>query len=31
MSAFKFDTVILGVAVLVLGYLIYNNSKNKSF
>jgi len=30
MSAFKFDTVILGVAVLVLGYLIYNNSKNKS-
>jgi hypothetical protein len=29
MSAFKFDTVILGVAILVLGYLIYNNSKNK--
>ena len=30
MSAFKFDTVILGVAVIVLGYLMYNNSKYKS-
>ncbi len=30
MSAFKIDTVILGVAVLVLGYLIYNNSKYKN-
>ena len=30
MSTFKIDSVILGIAVLVLGYLIYNNSKNKS-
>jgi hypothetical protein len=30
MSTFKIDSVILGIAVLVLGYLIYNNSKNKT-
>jgi len=30
MSTLKIDSVILGIAVIVLGYLIYNNSKNKT-